>query len=674
MNRDDSLLDAHFKEQRQYLANRGINTDTITKLKLQMVQGTMLFNMGIQWAGVEKGVLWRIWDYNGEDTGAIGARVWYLKKGFADFSDKPKFATPKGQIPRLYHSPLSDFGKIQYGDTVVLCESYLKADILAMLGYKAIGVSGCWGWSHNKAMIEDFKKLPWKELGLKFVISFDSNVGPDGDPMLTKAITRLAAEMERVGVSSQVSYLPKDAEGNDWGIDDYYVDKGMDAVHSLFLPEYLEEIKTDLNQHLNIMNREVGVVRSIGKVIDINSGYFMSRDVFINMVYADRAVWSDDDKRISVPKAWLQWADKTSVERVVYRPGEPKINDDEYNMWSGMGCEPIMDDDWVKLWEEWLYEAIPDKRERDWFCSWWASQIQELGLKLNSCLVLIGKSGVGKGWLAAIMRRIYGFQNAVNVDLEALGSKFNAEFAMKQLIMVEEAEVPRGANTVYTKVKDLITNERIMYHQKGVTPFLVDNYANVMLQGNRVDIFKLDEFDRRFAVIDIVNDRIANNDKFWSLRWEGLKCGLPEAVYAWLLEYDTSNFDPHGEALKSDAKRSMVDVTRTPRERFVMELQQDPENTLLVCGISVDGYVATAKELEYIYQNGEVPMWDIDTRDSNNMAKALKLARIRLANNGKKIKNPLTKMPARYYMIRFNDEVDDWSELVASRQYWKKTQ
>ena len=26
-----------------------------------------------------------------------------------------------------------------------------------MLGYKAIGVSGCWGWSHNKAMIEDFK-------------------------------------------------------------------------------------------------------------------------------------------------------------------------------------------------------------------------------------------------------------------------------------------------------------------------------------------------------------------------------------------------------------------------------------------------------------------------------------------------------------------------------------
>ena len=65
MNRDDSLLDAHFKEQRQYLANRGINTDTITKLKLQMVQGTMLFNMGIQWAGIDKGVLWRIWDYNG---------------------------------------------------------------------------------------------------------------------------------------------------------------------------------------------------------------------------------------------------------------------------------------------------------------------------------------------------------------------------------------------------------------------------------------------------------------------------------------------------------------------------------------------------------------------------------------------------------------------------------
>ena len=72
-----------------------------------------------------------------------------------------------------------------------------------------MGVSGVWGWSHKKRIIQDFEQIPWKELGLKLLISFDSNVEPDGKKLLSLALERLAAEMERLGARVAVSYLPK---------------------------------------------------------------------------------------------------------------------------------------------------------------------------------------------------------------------------------------------------------------------------------------------------------------------------------------------------------------------------------------------------------------------------------------------------------------------------------
>ena len=669
----NSLIHEHFKEQVQYLEKRGISSEIASDLKLEFCKPGMLQERGIKWAGLKTGVMWHVWDNKGVDTGAIGARVWYSDSSFTDNSEKPKFATPKGQKPRLYHSPLSNFEDFEHGDTIVLCESYLKADIAALCGFRAVGVSGVWGWSHNKTIIDDFSRYPWKELGLQLLISFDSNVGPTGNKLLTLAVERLSAELERYGAHIAVSYLPRNANDEDWGLDDYYVAHGENSVVNL-LTEQVEPVKSSMKQHMLVMNREVAVVRELSKVVDIERGVFMTRNDFMNVAYADRKVWSEDDKPMSVPKAWLEWSERTVVERAVYRPGAERLVENNYNLWNGMGCEPIWDDEWAALWEQWLDDALPVAMEQKWFCSWWAYQLQELGTKMSTGLVLVGKSGVGKGWVAEIMKHIFGDDNVAPVSLTDVGGRFNADYASKQLMLIEEAEMPRGADggVIYNKLKDIITNKKVRVERKGIDAFKIDNYVNVCLQGNNVGMLRLDEFDRRFGVFDIVNEDIANNDNYWDLRWGAMSNGLPEAVYAWLLEYECGTFNPHGMAPKTAAKQVMVETTHSPREQWIYELLDDPDSVLQVMGTPVDGALATAKELEFVYLDGAVPLWELDKKQVDAMSRALRLARVPMAHNGKKIAVKGGDGASKYFMLRsIPGDVNAWGDLVKARKFWR---
>jgi hypothetical protein len=665
-----SLVLEHFSDQLAYLKARGITEREIEKLKLEFCGNVKLSEEGVTWSGVDRGILWRVRDAQGDLTGAVGARVWYVK-GFVEV-DRPKFATPKGQQPRLYHSLLADWGAIEYGSTVVLCESFLKSDVASLCGFHGVGISGVWGWSHQKALISDFSKLPWKALGLKLVVCFDSNVGPDGKDLLNLSVERFAAEMDRFGVRVDVAYLPKPAAGGDWGLDDYYAANGKEAVVELIAGA--EPVQTGLHQHMVVMNREAAVVRSLNRIVDLANGSLMSREQFVRVRFAHRKAWSEDGKAISVPGSWLEWGDRNEVEDIVYRPGDELLCERDgvasYNAWKGMGIEPVRDDELSALWLEWLELAFPRVEERDWFCCWWAAQLQTLGLKLTTGLVLVGVSGVGKGWVAEIMKRIFGMANTAVCDLSAMAGRFNADFAMKQLVIVEEGEERGGeADRIYGRVKDLITNSHVRVERKGVDAFVTENCANIMLQGNKVDMIKLDEYDRRLGIFEVEGRGLANNEEFWGERWDRID-EIAAAVYEWLLRYDISEFNPKGKPVVTQAKLAMVESTHSPRELWVAELKANYRDVMVVAGEPVDGEVATAKELEYVYQNGDVPLWEIDKKMSDAMNRALKLARVPLANAGNKIK--VDTVSTRYFLLDPTYRTSMWTECVRTRKFWKK--
>jgi putative DNA primase/helicase len=289
---------------------------------------------------------------------------------------------------------------------------------------------------------------------------------------------------------------------------------------------------------------------------------------------------------------------------------------------------------------------------------------------------MVGPPGIGKGWISHIMTTIFGIKNVAKAPLTVLERPFNADIAAKQLFIVEETDEIGGNNQrVYNNLKDLITNTTIRLERKGVDAILIDNCLNIFLTGNQVGIFKLDSGDRRFAVLECVESvagEIANNPDYWDRRWEWVDNGGAEAIYAHLLLRDLAHFNPKGMAPMTSAKQDMVELTHSSIELWLTDLREAPDDILMSGQSEVDGYIASAKELMWLYLGGRVPMHDIERSGVTKMNSALKNARFEPANDGKKIKD-LDGYPTRYFIVRpMQNPWPVWTDIVRNRLFWQR--
>jgi hypothetical protein len=119
------------------------------------------------------------------------------------------------------------------------------------------------------------------------------------------------------------------------------------------------------------------------------------------------------------------------------------------------------------------------------------------------------------------------------------------------------------------------------------------------------------------------------------------------------------------------AKQDMIELTHTTLDLWVQQLLHEPESVLVAGHSEVDGYVATAKELLWLYKEGHIRLCDLDRIEVNKMNRALKNARVELANGGKKIK--AAGYPARYFIIRPTPpNILSWATLVSDRLFWTR--
>ena len=360
------------------------------------------------------------------------------------------------------------------------------------------------------------------------------------------------------------------------------------------------------------------------------------------------------------------------VAELVYKPGKDRMKVPEYyNEWRPSDCVPLAAN--TEIFESWIDDCFATDVERDYILDWWAWQLQNPGEKLNTGLVIVGPPGIGKGWITAIMAKIFGPHNVASVPLSVLEKNFNAEIATKQLFIVEETDEVGGTNqTVYNKLKDMITNPILRLERKGVDAFYIDNVLNVFLTGNQIGIFKLDSADRRFMVAEATGD-MANDESYWEPRWEWLRTGGgAEAVFALLLRRDLARFNPKAMAPMTQGKKDMIETTHSSMELWVDQLIQHPEDVLIAGQSEVDGHVASARELMWLYCEGRLSMREIDRNMVTKMNRALKNARMHVANGNKKIK-PVGGMPTTYFVVRqLPDMVGSWSAIVSDRLFWKR--
>jgi len=162
---------------------------------------------------------------------------------------------------------------------------------------------------------------------------------------------------------------------------------------------------------------------------------------------------------------------------------------------------------------------------------------------------------------------------------------------------------------------------------------------------------------------------------YWEPRWEWLRSdvGAP-AVMDYLLNRKISDsFNPHAEAPWTQAKQDMIDITHSPIDTWVRDHVVNGEE--LVVGRIImlaenEPCLMTAKELSWCYMEGMVPWNDIDRRQSMAMVKALKNARVQVANQGKKIKyNGVTNL---YYWVGSVGKEQDYQGQLDQRPFWQK--
>lgn len=495
-----------------------------------------------------------------------------------------KMFCPPNEAPHAYLPPTLDWSKLGRGDKVYFHESVIKSMNGALLGYWSIGLNGVYGWSskkHGQTLVRELLDLPWKAKELEPVIVFDSNADKD---TIKNAIVKLASKLyEITGRRARHLLLPKSPEGGDWGFDDYVVRHG-EKIAKEFLDGETIEIDLDPLEVMKLQfNDMVAVIRSISRYVELDSGIVMTRNSFVDTNYAKYEVMVErangTHTPLKVAPRWIADPRRTEVHGITYAPGEDKIYMGDYNGWRGMGLEPAGGA--VNQWLALLECNMPNPELRKWVEAWFAYPLQNLGKKNLSFIHLFGPPGSGKQALLHPLMRIYG-GNSVTISRREISSDFNSIYANKQFINLDELHggTDRDAVAVTNRIKILVTSPNMIINSKGNPEYTVPNRANLVTTCNYSDSIRLDDDDRRAAVIRFGVRGGQWGKEQWNDYFKWADGDGAASLYSYLLGVDIGWYNPEGAPPMTEEKGEVTLATRSPLEQWVMLLEDDPDQAI----------------------------------------------------------------------------------------------
>jgi hypothetical protein len=135
---------------------------------------------------------------------------------------------------------------------------------------------------------------------------------------------------------------------------------------------------------------------------------------------------------------------------------------------------------------------------------WLARKVQNPGTRNGIALLFYGFSETGKGSLEQIMRTILGPSNCASIRNEDLLNKFNSHYIDRLLIWGDEILTKDDVYHagVPERLKGWIDNPQVRLEHKGGVIKMVDNVASWIISTNSKLPLKLDEFDRRWTIIN----------------------------------------------------------------------------------------------------------------------------------------------------------------------------
>jgi hypothetical protein len=241
------------------------------------------------------------------------------------------------------------------------------------------------------------------------------------------------------------------------------------------------------------------------------------------------------------------------------------------NLWRAGGVEAKEGD--PTIWQDHFKLLIPDDAHRAWFTQYLAHAVQKPSVKIKSAVMIQSEPGIGKGALAALMKRLFGDHNVRERFGGIINERWQASCGNVQVLVLDELDIAEKAGS-NQRVKRWISEDKVEVERKGVDEFEVRTPRALFIYTNLDRPLVIDRRDRRLFVVKVDAQRRSTEyyDQLWT---EGVSDSVVAAVKHFLLNVDLSDFKANAEPPMTEAKLDLEALSKDTLTAAISELQED---------------------------------------------------------------------------------------------------
>lgn len=304
----------------------------------------------------------------------------------------------------------------------------------------------------------------------------------------------------------------------------------------------------------------------------------------------------DATKWVPVCTSWLIDRDRKSAQGVKYDPSKPFFFKDENHKhlaWVNEFYMPEFDAEGgdLAVFYEHLEYLFPIEREREWFLSWMAFNVQfpERRCKVTPLHVSLAH-GTGRGWIVELMGALLGQWNCTKTKVSALSGEGNSgqyqDYLNKSLFCaIEEVREGNKRYGISDKVRDYLTENFLEVNVKFGGKNTQRVFTNFFFMSNHPDALVLTDQDRRVNVFS--GPKEARGRDYYIKLYGWLETAGVAALHRVLMSRDLSDFDWQ-HAMRTKARDQMIHNNRTETECLFHDLINDPPYPAMLFSQIVD--------------------------------------------------------------------------------------